>query len=192
MTMLDVDTNGVGSTDFTGTMPSLSTNGQFVAFSGPDGQLVPLDINGANDVFLRDATGGTTQMISQRDLSVPVRSGDKLSSVSPLSISADGRWVAFASYANDLVPNDTNNASDIFVCDRWSSSNTLVSVGQNGGSALGGDSFAPTISTNGRYVVFVSAATNLTAGQRDHRSRHFQCVSQRPPGADNAAGQREH
>ena len=162
MTMLDVDTNGVGSTDFTGTMPSLSTNGQFVAFSGPDGQLVPLDING--DVFLRDATGGTTQMISQRDLSVPVRSGDKLSSVSPLSISADGRWVAFASYANDLVPNDTNNASDIFVCDRWSSSNTLVSVGQNGGSALGGDSFAPTISTNGRYVVFVSAATNLTAG----------------------------
>jgi Tol biopolymer transport system component len=164
MTMLDVDTNGVGSTDFTGTVPSVSTNGQFIAFGGPDGGLVPLDINGANDVFVRDAIGGTTEMVSQRDPSVPTRSGDRISSEGPLSISGDGRWVAFASYANDLVTNDTNNARDIFVCDRWSGSNTLVSVGQNGGAALGGDSMTPMISTNGQYVVFVSAATNLTAG----------------------------
>jgi Tol biopolymer transport system component len=162
ITLLDVDTNGVGSTDFTGTFPSVSTNGQFIAFSGPDGGLVPLDFNGANDVFLRDATGGTTQLISQRNPSVPTRSGDRYSSEGPLSISADGRWVAFASYANDLVPNDTNNARDVFVCDRWSGSNILVSVGQNGGSALGGDSMTPVISTNGRFVVFASAATNLT------------------------------
>lgn len=164
MTMLDLDTNGVGSTDFTGTFPSVSTNGQFIAFSGPDGGLVPLDINGANDVFVRDATGGTTQLISQRNPSVPTRSGDRYSSAGPLSISADGRWVAFASYANDLVPNDTNNARDVFVCDRWSGSNILVSVGQNGGSALGGDSMTPVISTNGQFVVFASAAINLTAG----------------------------
>jgi Tol biopolymer transport system component len=164
ITLLDVDTNAVGSTDFTGTFPSVSTNGQFTAFSGPDGGLVPLDSNGANDVFVRDATGGTTALISQRNPSVPTRSGDRYSSEGPLSISADGRWVAFASYANDLVPNDTNNARDVFVCDRWSGSNILVSVGQNGGSALGGDSMTPVISTNGRYVVFVSAATNLTAG----------------------------
>ena len=72
--------------------------------------------------------------------------------------------MAFASYANDLVPNDTNNARDVFVCDRWSGSNILVSVGQNGGGALGGDSMTPMISTNGQFVVFVSAATNLTAG----------------------------
>ncbi len=160
----DVDTNGVGSTDFTGTFQSVSSNGRFIAFSGPDGGLVPLDINGANDVFVRDATGGTTQLISQRNPSVPMRSGDRYSSEGPLSISADGRWVAFASYANDLVPNDTNNARDVFVCDRWSGSNILVSVGQNGGCALGGDSMTPVISTNGQYVVFVSAATNLTAG----------------------------
>jgi hypothetical protein len=164
MTLLDVDTNGIGSTDFTGTMPSLSTNGQFAAFSGPDGALVSLDINGANDVFVRDATAGATQLISQRDPSVSRRSGDRISLESPPSISADGRWVAFASFANDLVPNDTNNACDVFLCDRWSGSNTLVSVGLNGGSALGGDSISPMISTNGRYVVFVSAATNLTAG----------------------------
>jgi len=115
-------------------------------------------------VFVRDATGGTTQLISQRNPSVPTRSGDRYSSEGPLSISADGRWVAFASYANDLVPNDTNNARDVFVCDRWSGSNILVSVGQNGGCALGGDSMTPVISTNGQFVVFVSAATNLTAG----------------------------
>jgi Tol biopolymer transport system component len=164
ITLVDVDTNGVGSTDFTGSFPNISANGQFVAFSGPDGALAPLDINGANDVFVRDASGGTTQLISQRDPSVPTRSGDKYSSGGPLSISADGRWVAFASYANDLVPNDTNNARDVFVCDRWSGSNILVSVGQDGGCALGGDSMTPVMSTNGQYVVFVSAATNLTAG----------------------------
>jgi Tol biopolymer transport system component len=163
MTMVDVDTNGAGSTDFEGMFPSLSTNGQFVAFSGPDGQLVPLDINGADDVFLRDTVAGITEMISQRSASVPWRSGAGLSSDGPLSISADGRWVAFASYATDLVPNDTNAAEDVFVCDRWSGSNTLVSIAQNGGSALGGESMSPMISTNGRYVIFVSAATNLTA-----------------------------
>jgi Tol biopolymer transport system component len=162
MTMVDVDTNGVGSTDFEGMFPSLSTNGQFVAFSGPDSQLAPLDINGADDVFLRDMSADATQMISQRSSSVPVRSGGGLSSEGPLSISADGRWVAFASYATDLVPNDTNNAEDVFVCDRWSGSNTLVSVAPNGGCALGGQSMSPMISTNGRYVIFLSAATNLT------------------------------
>jgi len=162
--LVDADTNGVGSTDCAGTFPSVSSNGQFIAFSGTDGGLVPLDINGANDVFLRDATGGTTQLISLRNPSVPTRSGDRYSLEGPLSISANGRWVAFASYANDLVPNDTNNARDIFVCDRWSGSNILVSAGQNGGCALGGDSMTPVISTNGQFVVFVSAATNLTAG----------------------------
>ena len=160
--LLDADTNGVGSTDFTGTIPSISTNGQWIVFCGPDGGLVPSDFNGANDVFLRDAIGGATQLISQHGPGVSTRSGDKLSSEVPLSISADGRWVAFASYANDLVPNDTNNARDVFVCDRWSGSNILVSVGQNGGGALGGDSMTPVISTNGQYVVFLSAATNLT------------------------------
>jgi hypothetical protein len=160
--MLDVDTNGVGSTDFTGAFPSVSTNGQYIAFSGPDGSLVPSDFNLASDVFLRDATVGTTQLISQRSLSVSTRSGDKYSSESAPSVSANGRWVAFASYANDLVANDTNNARDVFVCDRWSGSNILVSIAQNGGCALGGDSIMPVISTNGRYVFFASAATNLT------------------------------
>ena len=162
-TMLDVDTNGAGSTDFEGMFPSVSTNGQFAAFSGPDGELAPLDINGADDVFLRDTAADTTQLISQRNLSELLRSGSGLSSEGPLSISADGRWVAFASYATDLVPNDTNGLQDVFVCDRWSGSNTLVSVAQNGGSALGGQSMSPMISTNGRYVIFLSAATNLTA-----------------------------
>jgi len=164
MTLVDVDTNGAGSTDFTGTFPSVNSNGQFIAFSGPDGGLTPLDINGANDVFVRDVTGGTTQMISLRNPSVPTRSGDRYSTEGPLSISADGRWVAFASYANDLAANDTNNARDVFVCDRWSGNNILVSVGQNGGCALGGDSMTPVISSNGQYVVFVSATTNLTSG----------------------------
>jgi Tol biopolymer transport system component len=162
ITMVDADTNRAGTTDFEGMFPSLSTNGQFVAFSGPDGALVPLDNNGADDVFVRDTVAGVTQMASQRSPAVPVRSGNGPVSEGPMSISANGRWVAFSSYASDLVPNDTNNLEDVFVCDRWSGTNTLVSVALNGGSALGGQSWSPLISTNGRYVIFLSMATNLT------------------------------
>jgi Tol biopolymer transport system component len=84
--------------------------------------------------------------------------------LSPASVSADGRWVAFASPADDLVPNDTNRQPDVFVRDLVNGTNLLVSVGSDGGPALGGGSGNPVISANGRYVVFISAASNLVAG----------------------------
>jgi hypothetical protein len=76
------------------------------------------------------------------------------------AISADGRFVAFASDANNLVPNDTNNASDVFVYDRLTDEIERVSVRSDGGQA-NFDSFAPAISADGNIVVFYSFATNL-------------------------------
>jgi Tol biopolymer transport system component len=162
--LVDVDTNGIGSTGDTLTSLSLSADGRYVAFSNPDGSLVNLDKNRAEDVFVRDLVAGTTEMVSQRNATVIPQVADGLSTLSPLSVSADGRWVAFASPADDLVPNDTNKAPDIFVRDMVNGTNLLVSVGSAGGPALGGGSGSPVISTNGRYVVFISGATNLVAG----------------------------
>jgi Tol biopolymer transport system component len=160
--MVDADTNGFGENNFYGVDPVMSTNGQFVFFSGPDAGLVPGDVNGAEDVFLWDASTGLPQVLSEANPLLPVRAGSGTSGEDTLFVSGDGRWVAFSSVATNLVPDDTNNAEDVFVCDRWSGTNILVSVAVNGGPALGGASFMPTISTNGRYVAFVSYATNLT------------------------------
>ena len=164
MQLVDVDTHGVGSADDTLTSLSLSADGRFVGFSSPDGSLVGSDNNHASDVFVRDTVAGNTEMISQRDATVIPQTADEGSLLSPSSISSDGRWIAFASGADDLVLNDTNQLFDIFLRDAVNGTNCLVSVGLNGNSALGGSSRNPVLSADGRYVVFISAATNLVAG----------------------------
>jgi Tol biopolymer transport system component len=83
-------------------------------------------------------------------------------SVTP-SFSADGRYVAFESYAANLVAGDTNNAEDIFVHDRVTGETTRVSMASDGGQA-DGYSYTPSISAEGRYVAFESDASNLVAG----------------------------
>jgi Tol biopolymer transport system component len=79
------------------------------------------------------------------------------------SISADGRYVAFASNASNLVSGDTNGASDIFVHDRVTDSTERVSV-SSGGTQGNGNSYNPSISVDGRYVAFNSKASNLVGG----------------------------
>ncbi|MEG3843435.1 DUF4347 domain-containing protein, partial [Microcoleus sp. herbarium14] len=75
-----------------------------------------------------------------------------------LSISRDGRYVVFASADSKLVKDDTNRARDIFLRDTVNSTTTLISVNSNGYSLY------PSISADGRYVSFESAATNLVNG----------------------------
>ena len=168
--LADADTNNAGSADVTGTYPSLSENGQYVAFNSPDGQLVSGDNNRALDVFLRDTIAGTNELISQRCAVVP-KTGYRMTSMSPYSISADGRWVAFESYANDLVPNDTNNWSDVFVRDLWTGQITLVSTPIDVVSNVNPYACCPAISGNGRYVAYVRALYNgKTSGNMTSQS----------------------
>ncbi|TMK42279.1 MAG: hypothetical protein E6G66_16405, partial [Actinobacteria bacterium] len=79
------------------------------------------------------------------------------------AISADGRYVAFASAASTLVSGDTNGTEDVFVYDRVTRSTERVSL-SSAGEQGNGDSYGPAISVDGRYVAFTSSASNLTAG----------------------------
>ncbi len=162
--LVDVDTNGVGSQDQLGAIPFLSADGSCVAFAALDGGLITSDNNNASDVLLWDSAVGTNALISVHNPQVIFQTGNLPSSLGQLSLSAAGRWATFTSYASDLVPNDFNGDDDVFVRDLTSGSNVLVSVGLDGNAGSGGPSYSPTISADGRYVVFVSAATNLVAG----------------------------
>jgi hypothetical protein len=162
--LVDVDTNGIGSSDNQLAVINLSLNGRYVAFDSPDGSLVSGDNNHAFDVFVRDLFSNTTEMDSTRNATVILQTGDNFSGSQP-SVSTNGQWVAFASAADDLVANDTNNLPDVFVRDLLVGTTTLVNAGSDGGPAWGGPSMNPVISADGRYVVFIGSATNLVAGQ---------------------------
>ncbi|MFZ1745577.1 MAG: hypothetical protein WAU17_06635, partial [Nitrospirales bacterium] len=106
---------------------SLSGNGRCVAFRS-DYNLLPADTNEAVDVYLRDLNSGETELISR----TPRNTAGNSASLSS-SVNADGRWVAFASLADNLVPGDTNQVFDIFVNDRQTGTITRVSVPPGGG-----------------------------------------------------------
>jgi Tol biopolymer transport system component len=136
----------------------VSDDGNLIAFASSAFNLVANDANGASDIFVRNVTAGTTTRIS-----VTGSGGEAdLASTGP-AISGDGRFVAFGSIATNLVGNDTNNVSDVFVRDRALSTTTRVSVSSTG---LQGDrrSVTPAISSDGRFVSFLSDATNLVPG----------------------------
>src|SRR5205085_941269 len=103
--------------------PSLSADGRFVAFSSVSNNLVPGDTNDVEDIFVFDRQTSTIQRVS---VDVGGNQGDNHSRFS--SLSADGRFVAFSSYATNLVPGDTNAVKDIFVFDRQTGSIQRVSV----------------------------------------------------------------
>jgi Tol biopolymer transport system component len=88
------------------------------------------------------------------------------------AISSDGRFVAFQSDATNLVLNDTNNRSDIFVHDRLAGTTARVSVDSDGKQA-NGDSIVPAISEDGRFVAFASEASNLVAGDTNNKADLF-------------------
>jgi len=159
--LADASTNGIATTDSYDAMPKLSADGRYVAFDSPDGKLVALDNNTAEDVFVRDTTLGTTELISKHSSSLPSYAGDRFNLSTAYSMSDDGRWVAFTSFADDLVENDTNRAPDVFVHDNLTGTNILVSADINGKEQQGNCLTPPVISGNGQYVAFVSAATNL-------------------------------
>ena len=139
--------------------PALSANGQFAAFTSRASDLVANDTNSQPDVFVRDLKTGTITLVSIN--SEGTASGFGLSA-NPV-LSADGRFVAFASGANDLVVNDTNGTQDIFVRDLKTGTTTLVSVNSAGVGSGNSFSFEPVFSTNGRFVAFTSFASDLVA-----------------------------
>jgi Tol biopolymer transport system component len=153
---VSLDTAG-GDPDSMSGSPSVSANGRFVAFSSYASDLVPGDGNGTWDVFVRDLVAGTTTRVS-----VDTTGGDSDDASGDASISADGRYVAFDSWASDLVPGDGNGFLDVYVRDLTTGATTRASVDTAGGDPNGWCLY-PSISADGRYVTFRSEASDLVA-----------------------------
>jgi Tol biopolymer transport system component len=151
---LSVDSSGVQSDGDSG-RPDISADDRFVAFHSKGTNLVAGDTNGVQDVFVRDLQFNLTNILSVDDTGAI---GNALSG-NP-SISANGRWVAFHSNATNLVPNDTNGVTDVFVRDRGNFTTSRVSTNSIDEQGLF-ISQTPSISADGRYVAYSSAATNL-------------------------------
>ena len=150
-TLASVDSSGAQA-DSDSYSPAISADGRYVAFVSGATDLVPGDANRHTDIFVRDLTADRTVRVSV-DVSGVEGNGD---SFDP-AISADGRYVAFASHADNLVSQDLNFSPDVFVHDCQSGTTDLVSVSSNGFLDYGGSSH-PSLSADGRFVAFASRA----------------------------------
>ena len=147
--------------------PSISADGRFVAFESDATGLTGGDHNAAGDVFVHDRETGRTGRVSVA--SDGTEGGG--ASFRP-SISGEGRFVAFVSFAINLVPGDSNGVGDVFVRDRQAGRTARVSVASNGSQ---GDaaSLSPSISSDGTTVAFASSATNLVTEDTNDASDVF-------------------
>ncbi|HEY3305674.1 MAG TPA: hypothetical protein VGL70_19285 [Candidatus Binatia bacterium] len=137
--------------------PSISADGRYVVFVSDATNLVPGDTNKVTDIFVHDRVKSTTQRVSVASGGAQAEGG---ASTQP-AISGDGRYVAFVSEATNLVPDDTNGLADIFVRDTVKGTTQRVNVATGGAQAMGGHSFYPSITPDGRFVAFLSDATTL-------------------------------
>jgi Tol biopolymer transport system component len=137
---------------------AISNDGRYVAFSSGATNLVAGDTNAQFDIFVRDRTGGTTARVSMTYLN-----GQANNLCDTPSISGNGRYVSYQSTATNLVPGDTNALRDVFRFDRNTSSVLRISL-STAGAQGDGNSDSASMSSDGRYVLFHSAATNFVAG----------------------------
>lgn len=157
---------------------SISADGRVVSFASQATTFVPGD-NSFMDIFVHDRATGQTRKVSVASDGTPAEFGSDWLN----SLSADGRYVAFSSISSNLVPDDTNyfcpvggsptaNCPDIFLHDLLTGQTTRVSNASDG--TQGNDlSAAPHLSADGRFVAFVSAASNLVPGDTNSQPDIF-------------------
>ena len=168
-TLVSVNRAGCGSGNGFSSAPAISADGRLVAFESVAGDLVDNDTNGDIDVFVRDLKTDTTTLVSVNYAGT--NSGNSQSRFPVFS--ADGRSVAFDSLAGDLVANDTNFNSDVFVRDLHTGTTTLVSVNSAGTDSGNNGSGLAAVSANARFVAFVSSASDLAGNDTNFNSDVF-------------------
>jgi WD40-like Beta Propeller Repeat len=136
--------------------PAISEDGSMVAFTA-----VNAVAGGPRQVYVRDVAAGTTTNISRG----PVDPGND-DSASP-SVSADGRFVAFASDASNIASDDTEGFSDVFVFDRSTGLVARASVDADGTGGGDGDSWSPSLSADGQFLAYISRALNVAPDDPD-------------------------
>jgi hypothetical protein len=147
--------------------PYISGNGQYVVFDSQATNLVPNDTNGTSDIFIHDLVTGQTALVS-----ISSNGGQGNSESFEASVSGDGRFIAFSSYASNLTVNDTNDTYDVFIHDMQTGETSCISLAPDGRIGNGGSS-SVSISYNGRYIVFGSNASNLVVNDLNDTSDIF-------------------
>ena len=153
------------------TRPSITPDGRFVAFASHAYNLAMPDLNWASDIFVHDRQTGLTTRVSVASDGSEASGG----SIQPV-LSADGLKVAFASGAGDLVADDGNAVTDVFVHDLATGETTCVSRALTAGVA-NGSSDAPSLSADGSLLVFGSVATDLVTGDGNAARDVFLCAA---------------
>lgn len=185
----DAGQEGMGNS----TSASVSDDGRFVAFESLATNLVPNDTNGVADIFVRDRETGTTVRAS---VSSSGGQANLWGSRWP-AISGNGRFVAFGSDADNLVPNDTNDTTDIFVRDLVSNATERVSVPTGAAQSVGGGAYYVAINYDRRFVAFLSGASDLVPGDtngqpdifvRDRQTGVTERVNVSSSGAQSSGG----
>ncbi|MBW4441271.1 MAG: DUF4347 domain-containing protein [Plectolyngbya sp. WJT66-NPBG17] len=175
-------------------VPIISSDGTTVAFVSLANNLSLEDNNALFDGFLVPVTSGDATLISRRsaDPNLVSRTGSGASTVGTNSISENGRYIVFTSAAPEIVDGDTNGVSDVFLRDRQTGTTTLISQGTAISNGASGNA---TISADGRYIVFTSAASNLVTGDNnnevdifwvDRETQQIRLVSRAVGGATSA------
>jgi Tol biopolymer transport system component len=156
------DQGGVLDTNFG--RPVITPDGRFVAFASSATNLVKGDRNNTVDIFLRDQVAGTTERVTMAGRKTEANSESSVPAISP-----DARFIAFRSFADNLVPGDTNFTADVFLLDRQARTvvrASVTSAGQQADNASG----SPAITPDGRFVVFESSALLLPGETEDFAS----------------------
>jgi Ca2+-binding RTX toxin-like protein len=170
-----VDANGVRMNEVLGA--TLSADGRYMLFLSTAGNLVENDKNNLRDVFLKNLETGSITRVSTSFHGIE-SNGDSYDA----QLSADGRYVVFSSRASNLVENDTNGKSDIFRKDLTTGEIVRISVSTDG-SVSNNDSSSARISADGKFVVFQSRASNLTANDTNGASDVFRVDARLAPHA---------
>jgi Tol biopolymer transport system component len=147
--------------------PSISGDGRYVVFGSVSTNLVPGDTNGEYDAFVHDRLNGTTERVNISSSGAEANDG-----VLEFEISADGRFVVFATRAFNLVPGDMNDDGDVFVHDRLTGTTERVSVNSGEAEAVYGAA-GVSISADGRFAAFQSVSYNLATGDTNGLSDLF-------------------
>ncbi|MDQ6806100.1 MAG: hypothetical protein M3065_14335, partial [Actinomycetota bacterium] len=150
--------------------PSVSADGRYIAFASSASNLVGGDTNGVQDIFVTDTVAGTTRRISVSS-TLDQANGPS----SDPHISDDGRYVAFQSDATNLVPGDTNGATDVFVYDLSTGAIQRVSVSDTGAQLPLGAS-SPAISGDGSAIAFVTRSPIATGADCGSDSNNVEDV----------------
>jgi flagellin-like hook-associated protein FlgL len=157
-TSLISNSTTTGSGNGASTAAMISLGGEFIVFQSSASNLVAGDTNGQTDIFLKNLTTGVTSLVSTDSNGVQANGNSESA-----SISADGRYILFTSYASNLVSGDTNGVRDVFLKDLATGVTSRVSTSQAGAQG-NGQSYISAITTDGRFALFQSAASNLVTG----------------------------